>query len=244
MHAVILAGGRGVRLRPYTTALPKPLVPIGDDHVIIDIILRQLADQGFRSVTLAINHFGELIKAFVGRGERWGLEVGYAHETEPLSTVGPLFLMRDELPEHFLMMNGDLLTDVRFDELLDQHVEAGAPFTVATHKAEHRVEFGVLDVESDRITGFTEKPSLTYHVSMGIYGLSRTTIEHYTPGIPFGVDQLILDLISAGTYPATFAHEGLWMDIGRPDDYDVANQQIADLLPQLLPSRRLKVSVA
>lgn len=244
MHAVILAGGRGVRLRPYTTALPKPLVPIGNDHVIIDIVLRQLAGQGFSSVTLAINHFGELIKAFVGNGERWGLDITYAQETEPLSTVGPLFLMRDQLPEHFLMMNGDLLTDVRYDDLLSRHVDSGAPFTVATHKAEHRVEFGVLDVNRERITGFTEKPSLTYHVSMGIYGLSRATIEHYTPGIPFGVDQLILDLIESHNYPASYAHEGLWMDIGRPDDYDVANEQVDTLLPQLLPARRLDVSVA
>src|SRR5829696_10456244 len=114
MHAVILAGGKGVRLRPYTTSLPKPLVPIGDSHAILEILLHQLAAYGFTSATLAINHLGELIRAFVGNGSRWGMEIDYAEETMPLSTVGPLFGMRHRLPEHFLVTNGDVLTELDF----------------------------------------------------------------------------------------------------------------------------------
>lgn len=219
MHAVILAGGKGVRLRPYTTGLPKPLVPIGDKHVILEILLEQLSSQGFTSVTLAINHLGRLIRAFVGDGSRWGLQVDYAEETHPLSTVGPLFLIRDRLPEHFLMMNGDLLTDLRFDDLLRGHATAGSPLTVATARCEMRSEFGVLDIDRGRIVGMREKPVVTHQVSMGIYGMSRSTIEHYPPGVPCGVDELIGDLIAAGRHPASYAFSGLWMDIGRPEDY-------------------------
>jgi NDP-sugar pyrophosphorylase family protein len=131
MHAVIMAGGKGVRLRPYTTSLPKPLVPIGDNHVILDIILEQLAQCGFRSVTLAINHLGRLIRAYVGDGSAWGLDIDYVQEELPLSTCGPLFGMTN-LPEVFLVMNGDVLTDLHFGELLQTHRDSGAPLTVAT----------------------------------------------------------------------------------------------------------------
>src|SRR5215510_546718 len=141
MHAVILAGGKGVRLRPYTTALPKPLVPICDTQTILEIILEQLAACGFTSATLAINHMGPLIKAFVGDGHRWGLKIEYAEETTPLSTVGPLFGLRDRLPEHFMVMNGDVLTDLDFGELLRQHEVSGAPLTVATATQSIRMEF-------------------------------------------------------------------------------------------------------
>lgn len=243
MHAVILAGGKGVRLRPYTTALPKPLVPIGDDHVILDIILRQLSSQGFRSVTLAINHLGSLIRAYVGDGSAWGLRVEYAEECAPLSTVGPLFGMVDSLPDHFLVMNGDVLTDLSFEHLMTHHMASGAPLTVATAASVSRVEFGVLDVSDDRICGFTEKPTLTYHVSMGVYAMSRSTIAAYPPGLAYGFDQLVLDLIDRGEYPGSYLFDGLWVDIGRPDDYDRVNREFETLRPQLLPVRA-KVDVA
>lgn len=243
MHAVILAGGKGVRLRPYTTALPKPLVPIGDEHVILDIILRQLAAQGFRSVTVAINHLGTLIRAFVGNGSAWGLTVEYAEEGAPLSTVGPLFGLVDQLPEHFLVMNGDVLTDLSFECLLAQHVTSGAPLTVATAPSVSKVEFGVLDVREAHIHGFTEKPTLTYHVSMGVYAMSRSTIARYPAGLAYGFDQLVLDLIERREYPASYLFDGLWMDIGRPDDYDEVNRTFEALRPRLLPERSA-VSVA
>lgn len=235
MHAVIMAGGKGVRLLPYTTALPKPLVPIGEDHVILEILLEQLAAQGFTSVTLAINHLGPLIQAYVGHGERWGLSVSYMEETSPLSTVGPLFCMRDSLPEHFIVLNGDLLTSIRFDDLLATHVRRGGPMTVATATSESRCEFGVLDIIDGHITDFTEKPTITHQVSMGVYALSRSTIEGYPAGTPMGVDELILDLLASARYPASYPFTGLWLDIGRPADYDRANSTFTDLSPLLLP---------
>jgi NDP-mannose synthase len=237
VHAVILAGGKGVRLRPYTTALPKPLVPIGDSHAILEIVLLQLAAHGFTSATLAINHLGRLIRAFVGDGSGWGLEIDYVEETVPLSTVGPLFALKGRLPEHFLVMNGDVLTDLSYSDLLHSHVLSGAPLTVATARRTTRIEFGVLDVSDERIVGFTEKPSFTYRVSMGVYGMSRQTLDPYPEGLAFGFDQLVLDLLDQRRRPATFDFDGYWLDIGRPEDYDEANRAFATLRPLLLPDR-------
>ncbi len=237
MHAVILAGGKGVRLRPYTTALPKPLVPIGDTQTILEIILEQLSGCGFTSATLAINHMGPLIKAFVGDGHRWGMEIEYAEETAPLSTVGPLFGLRDRLPEHFVVMNGDVLTDLDFGDLLKQHEVSGAPLTVATATQSIRMEFGVLDAADGRIVGFTEKPTISYRVSMGVYGMSRKTLAPYPAGLSFGFDELVLDLLSRDEQPASYDFSGFWLDIGRPDDYDEANRNCAEMLPQLLRRR-------
>lgn len=243
MHAVILAGGKGVRLRPYTTALPKPLVPIGDSHAILEIVLEQLAGCGFRTVTLAINHLGPLIKAFVGDGSRWGLSVEYVEETVPLNTVGPLFGLRDRLPEQFLVMNGDVLTNLDFGDLLRAHRMSGAPLTVAVASRQTKIEFGVLSIEGDKVVGFTEKPSMTYQVSMGVYGMSRRTLAPYPPGLPFGFDQLVLDLLSTGDHPACYDFDGYWLDIGRPEDYDAANRDFETTLrPILLPTEVREVA--
>jgi NDP-sugar pyrophosphorylase family protein len=237
MHAVILAGGKGVRLRPYTTALPKPLVPIGDSHTILDIVLMQLAGCGFTSVTLAINHLGRLIRAFAGDGDRWNLAIDYIEETVPLSTVGPLFSLRNRLPEHFLVMNGDVLTSLDYRQLVETHAASGAGLTVATARRSTKIEFGVLDVADEKIVGFTEKPSWTYRVSMGVYGMSRDTIAAYPEGLAFGFDDLVLDLLEQGRHPATHDFDGFWLDIGRPEDYDEANRSFATLRPLLLPER-------
>jgi NDP-sugar pyrophosphorylase family protein len=242
MHAVILAGGKGVRLRPYTTALPKPLVPIGDRHVILEIVLAQLASQGFTDVTLAINHLGPLIRAFVGDGSRWGLSVTYAEEDAPLSTVGPLFGFRDSLPEHFLVMNGDILTNLPYGELLHAHVVEGAPLTVATASRSMKIDFGVLSVDQARIVGFTEKPALDYSVSMGVYAMSRKTIDRYPPGLAFGFDDLVLDLLDRSDHPSSYSFDGFWLDIGRPDDYDEANRNFDQLRRILLPATYAEVA--
>ncbi|MDG4764771.1 sugar phosphate nucleotidyltransferase [Solwaraspora sp. WMMD406] len=236
MHVVIMAGGKGVRLRPYTTALPKPLVPIGEHYAILDVVLHQLAACEFRTVTIAINHHGALIRAFVGDGTRFGLRVDYAEERTPLSTVGPLFGLRDRLPERFLVMNGDILTNLDYADLLRAHTDSGAPVTVATFRRKVKVDFGVLAVEGDKVVEFKEKPTLDYRVSMGVYGLTRQTIAGYPSGIEFGFDQLMLDLIARGDPPAAYDFDGYWLDIGRPEDYDEANRSFETLKPILLPA--------
>lgn len=236
MHAVILAGGKGARLRPYTTALPKPLVPIGDSHAILEIVLHQLRAYGFTSATLAINHLATLIRAFAGDGSRWGIDIDYIEEATPLSTIGPLFALRDRLPEHFLVMNGDVLTNLNFRHLLDAHVRSRAPLTVASATRTISIDFGVLEVCDEKIVRFVEKPTLTYRVSMGVYGMARETLDPYPAGLAFGFDQLVLDLLARRRHPRSYPFDGYWLDIGRPDDYDEANRRFASLRPLLLPS--------
>jgi NDP-sugar pyrophosphorylase family protein len=234
-HAVILAGGKGTRLRPFTTTLPKPLVPIGEDSSILEIVLRQLSHRGFGSATIAIGHLGEIIRAFVGDGSRWGLEVDYTVEDDPLGTMGPVVAALDRLPEHFLVMNGDILTDLDYGELLDAEVASNAPITVATYRRDVHVDFGVLEVEGSRIVRFTEKPTLEYRVSMGVYALAREPLRRYPAGQPLGFDQLMLDLLERDELAASYEFDGYWLDIGRPEDYDRANADWPELRRTLLP---------
>jgi NDP-sugar pyrophosphorylase family protein len=236
MHAVILAGGRGTRLRPYTTTLPKPLVPIGDEFSILEIVLRQLARRGFVRATIAIGYLGSLIRAYVGDGSQWGIAVDYVTEDVPLGTMGPVVLNLDRLPEHFLVMNGDILTDLDFADLLGRHAAGDAPLTVGTYRRDVKIDFGVLEVADDRIVDFREKPVLSYSVSMGIYGLSRTTLQRYEAGRPLGFDELVLDLLARGENPAVYAFSGNWLDIGRPEDYDRANSEIDLIRPTFMPT--------
>jgi NDP-mannose synthase len=234
MHAVIMAGGKGIRLRPYTTRLPKPLVPIGDEHSILDIVLNQLVHNGFDRVTLAIGHLGELIRSYAGDGSRWGLAIDYHEQESALGTMGPVLELLDRLPERFLVMNGDVLTDLSYVDLMRQHAESAAPLTVATFQRQVRVDFGVLSTQDGVVTDFVEKPKLDYRVSMGVYGLTRAALSRYTPGLPFGFDELVLDLLARGTPPHEYAFDGYWLDIGRPDDYDRANAEFDLIRDSLL----------
>lgn len=234
MHAIILAGGKGVRLRPYTTSLPKPLVPIGDEFSILDIVLTQLAQQGFDRATLAIGHLGHLIRSYVGDGSRWGMNIDYTDEDTPLGTIGPAVRLLDRLPQHFLVMNGDILTDLDFADLLTRHAASDAPLTVATYQRQVKIDFGVLNTQGGQVVEFTEKPVLDYQVSMGVYGLSRDTLASYEPSVPLGFDELVLDLLAKGTPPNEYGFEGYWLDIGRPDDYDRANAEFDTIRGTLL----------
>ncbi|MDQ2589101.1 nucleotidyltransferase family protein [Saccharothrix yanglingensis] len=241
MHAVILAGGRGVRLRPYTTSLPKPLMPIGGEYAILDIILQQLRARGFDRVTLAIGHLGRMIRAFVGDGAQWDIEVDYHEEETPLSTIGPLLNFLDQLPEHFLVMNGDVLTDLDYGELLGRHVTGEAPLTVATRRREVRIDFGTLETVEGRIVDFIEKPVLSYSANMGVYALARKILAPYPRDVHFGLDALVLDLLARGEDLAAYEFDGYWLDIGRPDDYDEANRCFERLRSKLLPAEQRQV---
>jgi len=235
MHAIILAGGKGVRLRPYTTRLPKPLVPIGEDHSIMEIVLSQLAQSGFQRVTLAISHLGELIRSYFGDGSRWGVDIDYSLPEEvPLGTLGPVLRVLDRLPEKFLVMNGDVLTDLDYADLMRRHGDSDAPLTVATYQRQARLDYGVLTTKDGHVVEFTEKPTIDYRVSMGVYACSKRTLASYTPGLPFGFDELVLDMLERGTLPMDYAFEGYWFDIGKPEDYDRANAEFGLIRGSLL----------
>jgi mannose-1-phosphate guanylyltransferase len=199
-------------------------------------VLRQLSRQGFRSVTLAIGHLGHLIRAYVDDGSRWGLRVDYAMEDSPLGTIGPLLTMPD-LPEEFLVMNGDILTDLDFADLLSAHRAADVPLTVATYRRDVHIDFGVLTTREGEIVEFAEKPTLDYRVSMGVYGVSRYALARYEPGLPLGFDELVMDQLAESRLPREYRFEGYWLDIGRPDDYDRANAEFDGLRAALMGER-------
>lgn len=224
MRAVILAGGKGTRLRPYTTFIPKPLVPIGDTMPILEVIIRQLAGRGFRHITLTVNHLAELIRAFFGNGKKWGVRLDYSVENKPLSTIGPLTLIKD-LPENFLVMNGDILCDLDYGDLFRYHVKNRNKVTVATYKRNTRIDFGVLEYDAaGSIVKFSEKPELRLDVSMGIYCLNRNVVRALPKGGRYGFDELMLDGIKRGAGYEARPFSGFWLDIGRPEDYDYCNE--------------------
>jgi NDP-mannose synthase len=217
-RAVILAGGRGTRLRPYTVVLPKPLMPIGD-YPILEVIVRQLAQQGFDRITMAVNHQANLIQAFFGTGSQWGVTIDYSLETQPLSTVAPLALIPD-LPEHFLLMNGDVLTDLQFRAFLDRHSAGNRLFTIAAARRTEVTEYGVLHIDGGgQLSGFEEKPVKSYLVSMGVYGFTRSLLAGVPPGQKYGFDNLMGDMLARSRPVQVEEHPGYWLDIGRPDDY-------------------------
>lgn len=216
-RAVILAGGRGTRLRPYTLVLPKPLMPIGD-LPILEVIIKQLVAAGFDRITLAVNHQAEIIKAFFMDGSKWSVRIDYSLEDKPLSTMAPLRLIKD-LPDNFLVMNGDILTDLNFNDLYQTHIRHNEIFTISSFVREQLVDYGVLDVAEGRLVGLREKPRMNYEVSMGVYMMSRRALDFIPDNVAYGFDTLMHDLIAASQRVAVKSFSGYWLDIGRPDDY-------------------------
>jgi NDP-sugar pyrophosphorylase family protein len=193
-------------------------MPLGD-YPILEVIVRQLTIQGFDRITMAVNHQANLIRAFFGEGAQWGIAIDYSLESTPLSTIGPLKLIAD-LPDQFLLMNGDVLTDLSFAGLLDQHRASTAAFTVSAARRRHTIDYGVLKTDaSGALIGFDEKPSVDYLVSMGVYVMNRTVLETVPSGVPYGFDHLMADLLARQARVNVLVHDGYWLDIGRPDDY-------------------------
>lgn len=232
-HAVLLAGGKGTRLRPYTVVLPKPLMPIGD-YPILEVVVRQLARDGFDQITMAVNHQAELIKAFFGDGAKWSVPIDYSLEDEPLGTMGPLKRIAD-LPEHFLVMNGDVLTDLDFAAFHAEHVAANRLFTISSHLRQQTVDYGVLVADAQgTLEGFQEKPVTPYQVSMGIYMVSREVLRYVPARGLFGFDHLMRDLLEARQTVHVRPYGGYWLDIGRADDYQQAIDEFPAMKPRLL----------
>jgi len=229
MRAIILAGGMGTRLKPYTVTLPKPLMPLGGNMAIIEIIIRQLAASGFDHITIAVNHMAKLIMAFCGDGSRWGIKIDYSVEDQPLSTIGPLTLI-DDLPEHFLVMNGDILSDLDYGAFLKNHVQENNDVSVSVYSREVNIDFGVLHLDlAGKLEGFTEKPTEKFIVSMGVYGISRRIVENLDHNQPYGFDNLMIDGIRNGQRFSAVKFDGYWLDIGRPSDYDQANADFEEI---------------
>lgn len=226
-RAIILAGGMGTRLRPYTVVLPKPLMPIGE-FPILEVIVRQLVYNGYTHITLAVNHQAALIRAFFGDGSNWNTHIDYSQESDPLGTIGPLRLISD-LPENFLIMNGDVLTDLDFKKFYDQHVESENLFSISAYERDQKVDYGVLTINGDNLlTGFHEKPRTKYLVSMGIYMVNKKVLD-YVPSHSYGFDDLMHDLLKDEKDVKVKPFDSYWLDIGRPDDYAKAIDEFAKM---------------
>jgi len=224
--AVVLAGGKGSRLGPYTTVLPKPLLPIGD-RAILDVVVGQLRSAGFDEITLAVDHLARLIKIVFGDGSEHGVRIRYSEATTPLGTAGALGLI-EGLDEPFIAMNGDVLTTLDYGALYEAHLNAGNMLTVASHRRIVSVDYGVLHVEGDGaarttpVVDYEEKPEIRYTVSMGIYAVSPEVLRHIPAGKPLDIPGLVQRLIDAGERVGSYLYDGLWLDIGRGEDYERA----------------------
>jgi len=234
MKAVILAGGRGTRLLPYTTILPKPLMPVGDKP-ILDIVIRQLRHYGFTEVTLAVGYLSELIRAYFGEGERFGVRIRYSHEEKPLGTAGPLALI-DDLDEPFLMMNGDILTTLDFARLMEAHRRGGQVATVSAFPRPVKLDLGVIEFDAERrLTQYIEKPTHHYWVSMGVYAFDPRVRAHVPRDQRLDLPDLLKALVARGESVRCHEHDGYWLDIGRLEDYQRAADDFAAHRARFLP---------
>jgi NDP-sugar pyrophosphorylase family protein len=225
-RAVILAGGKGTRLRPYTIVLPKPLMPIGE-YPILEIVIRQLVKCGFDHITIAINHQVELIRSFFGDGSKWSVLIDYSLEDTPLGTMGPLRLIED-LPEQFLVLNGDVLTDLDFSDFFSDHISHNRLFTISSYLREQFIDYGVLETDAKgELRKFCEKPTKRHEVSMGIYMVNRNILRYLPKSGPYGFNDLMLELLKRRKTVNVKRFNGYWLDIGRPDDYQQAIEEFS-----------------
>jgi NDP-sugar pyrophosphorylase family protein len=218
MKAIIQAGGKGTRLRPYTLVLPKPLMPVGD-HAVIEILLKWLCRNGITEVHVTLGYLGHLIRSLCGDGSQWGLDIHYSQETEPLGTMGPLRLLDDKLTETFLVLNGDLITDLDLREFVGFHKSKGGLVSVAVTEKNVNIDLGVIEDGDGRISGFREKPTMKFKVSMGMYCMEPGVLDLIPNGVPYGFDDLILNMLAKGLPVYNYVHSGIWMDIGRHEDF-------------------------
>jgi mannose-1-phosphate guanylyltransferase len=223
MKAVIQSGGKGTRLKPYTMVLPKPLMPVGAKPVL-ELLLKWLRRNGTHEVYITTGYLGHLIRTVCGDGRQWDIRIRYTEEQEPLGTIGPLSLLREELDETFLVLNGDVLTDLNLNAFCAAHRRHGGPLTIATAKRTTRMDFGVIEDCNGHVARFREKPNLTHLVSMGIYCMEPDVLNHIPNGVPFGFDDLVFRMLEKQLPVGTFLHSGLWLDIGRVEDFQKAQE--------------------
>jgi NDP-mannose synthase len=243
MKAVIQCGGKGMRLRPHTSILPKPLLPIGS-RPVLELLLKWLRRNGIKEVFITTGYLGHLIRSVCGDGSQWNMRLNYTQELEPLGTMGPLSLLREHLDAPFLVLNGDVLTDLSLNQFVHYHRGHQSILTIATATRAMKMDFGVIDERAGRVTEFREKPEVSHLVSMGIYLMDPAVLDRIPSGIPFGFDDLMFQMLEEGACINVFKHSGMWLDIGRAEDFlkaqDVAwDEQSAVFAASTQPERHL-----
>ena len=222
MKAVVLAGGKGTRLMPYTRVIPKPLMPIGDMS-ILEVLLHQMKRAGVDEVIITVGHMAGLLKAFFQDGKQLGLQIKYSLENIPLGTAGPLSLIVPPPTETFLVLNGDVLTTLDLNDLLENHKHSKAIATIAAHERIEKIDYGVLEVDKDNvIKKYKEKPVNKYLVSMGIYVFEPDVLSYIPVNQYYDFPDLVCELIAHGEKAVSYPFQGYWQDLGRPDDYEQA----------------------
>jgi NDP-sugar pyrophosphorylase family protein len=234
MRAVILAGGKGTRLAPYTTVLPKPLMPIGE-MPILEIVIRQLAYYKIQSITLAVGYLAELLMAYCGDGSKFGVTLNYSREEQPLGTAGPISLVPN-LNETFLVMNGDLLTTIDYGAMWKYHQERGAIATLASYRRKVQIDLGVIESEDGWVKDYIEKPTYHYAVSTGIYIFEPEVLKFMERGQRLDLPELVMRLVRKGQRVNLYGFDGYWLDIGRHDDYSSAIEEFSSHYDEFLPS--------
>jgi NDP-sugar pyrophosphorylase family protein len=221
MQAVLVAGGKGKRLQPYTLTIPKPLIPIGSEP-IMEVIIRQLIKYGFSKIHVCIGYMGELIQSYFGDGSKYKVAITYSSETKPLGTVGPIALV-ESLDEHFIVMNGDTLCDIDYGSFLKQHSISGCPLTIATYAKKVKIELGVMEFDpSKKLKAYIEKPTLQYNVSTGIYAMSRDILPLIPKNEYFDFPTLVKLLLEKKIGVQTIEHKGIWHDLGSIESFESA----------------------
>ena len=234
MMAVILAGGKGTRLKPYTITIPKPLLPLGDIP-ILEVVISQLAASGISRVALTLGHMAPLFVSSFGNGDRMGVKIEYYTEDEPLGTAGSLQLIRD-LDEDFMVMNGDILTTLDYKDLYNTHVSRKAWGTIALQERKVEIDYGVIhSTEDGLLQDYIEKPTIPYSVSMGINVLSRRCLDFIPASGKFDMPQLMLAMHKAGKLVLCYKSDCYWQDIGRFDDYQQASADFVADPSRFLP---------
>jgi NDP-sugar pyrophosphorylase family protein len=224
MQAVVLAGGKGTRLKPYTTVFPKPLVPL-DGIPILEVVIRQLRRSGFDDIVISTGHLGELIQAFFGTGERWGTNIRYVHEDVPLNTAGALALVT-RLEETFLVMNGDILTTLDYRLLLRYHMEKRGIATLGVQRRAAKIDYGVIEIGDDsQMERYTEKPAYPLLVSMGVNVFNKRCRDYIAKGEAIGIPDLVLRMKDKGEKVFCCVSDSFWLDIGRIEDYETAQSE-------------------
>ncbi len=227
MKTVILAGGEGKRLRPYTYVLPKPLLPVGD-KAILEILLERLKSQGFKDIVLTVGYRSNYIKTFFSDGSNLGLNISYYEETNPLGTAGPLKNLEQQLTKDFLVINGDILTDIDFNALSKFHLEKESDITVVTKKIKVPILYGVVKSKEHRIEMIEEKPTLCPQIVAGIYILNPSVLKYIPKNKFYNMPNLVKKVLEKNGKVLRFLHTGKWTDIGRLTDYQKAQSELVN----------------
>jgi len=234
MKAVVLAGGKGTRLAPYTHIIPKPMMPIGD-KAILEILLYQMRRAGITEVVLTVGYLAGLMRAFFRDGSHLGMNICYYHEEHPLGTAGSLALI-EGLDDTFIVCNGDVLTTLDMRELIDFHKLNHGVATIASHRRQVRIDLGVVQTDGFcRIIGYQEKPTIDYNASMGIYIFEPEVLQYIPKGQYLDFPNLVLSLLGASKKVVAYPFDGYWQDLGRPDDYEQAAVDFENMRSQFLP---------